>query len=110
MGDSTFLPPSLQFLLPPLWKEWGVPGPVPGGQLRVLKGCWDLNWRLSRTKPPCHLCEPVSAFRGSEGRGDLGHLTHSRPWPAALRKGALASPARERREGRPAVVWHRVYC
>lgn len=53
-----------------------MPGPVPGGQVWALKGCWDLNWKLlSETKSPCHLCEHVSPSKGSEGGGDLGRLT-----------------------------------
>lgn len=65
----------------------------------ALKGCWDLNWKpLCGTKLPCHLCEPASPFKVSERRENLGRLTHSCQWHAAMSIGALANWARRRRE------------
>lgn len=92
---------SLKFLLVSLWvvsgksprpvEESGMPGPGPGGHTYALEGCWDLNWRpLSRTKPPCHSCEPVSPFKRSERWGGLGHLPRSCPQPTALSGRAFA--------------------
>lgn len=64
----------------------------------ALKGCWDLNWKpLCGTKLPCHLCEPASPFKVSERRENLGRLTHSCQWHAAMSIGALANWARRRR-------------